>query len=152
MGDRMRRVLCFGDSNTWGSATVSRPDGRYGERERWPDYMDAYEQVVQRTSTEDAPWTGLALHEIYRDAGVPEGVGVRALLRGVLHVGAVVAGRSPVVHVHVRLVWIRYGDAVVAGAAEHRQAGHDVIAGFYMGDVGSDLLDDSSGFMTEHGR
>ena len=27
------------------------------ERERWPDYMEAYEQVVQRTSTADAPWT-----------------------------------------------------------------------------------------------
>jgi lysophospholipase L1-like esterase len=35
----MRRVLCFGDSNTWGSATVPRPDGRYGERERWPGVL-----------------------------------------------------------------------------------------------------------------
>jgi lysophospholipase L1-like esterase len=35
----MRRVLCYGDSNTWGSATVPRPDGRYGERERWPGVL-----------------------------------------------------------------------------------------------------------------
>ena len=25
----MRTVLCYGDSNTWGTAVVPRPDGRY---------------------------------------------------------------------------------------------------------------------------
>ncbi|SEP79201.1 Lysophospholipase L1 [Faunimonas pinastri] len=34
-------VLCFGDSNTWGSATVERPDGRYGPDERWPGVLQA---------------------------------------------------------------------------------------------------------------
>lgn len=35
----MKTVLCFGDSNTWGAATVPRPDGRYGPEERWPGVM-----------------------------------------------------------------------------------------------------------------
>ena len=30
--------------------------GDVRERERWPDYMKAYEDVVQKTSTPDAPW------------------------------------------------------------------------------------------------
>jgi lysophospholipase L1-like esterase len=37
----MKRVLCYGDSNTWGSATVPRPDDRYGEAERWPGVLAA---------------------------------------------------------------------------------------------------------------
>ena len=32
----IRTVLCYGDSNTWGAATVSRPDRRYAPDERWP--------------------------------------------------------------------------------------------------------------------
>ena len=32
----MNTLLCYGDSNTWGSATAARPDGRYGPEERWP--------------------------------------------------------------------------------------------------------------------
>lgn len=32
----MKSLLCYGDSNTWGSATEPRPDGRYGPEERWP--------------------------------------------------------------------------------------------------------------------
>lgn len=32
-------VLCYGDSNTFGSATVPRPDGRYGPDERWPGVL-----------------------------------------------------------------------------------------------------------------
>jgi len=27
-----------------------------GERERWNDYMDAYEEMISHTATEDAPW------------------------------------------------------------------------------------------------
>ena len=42
------------------------------------------------------------------------------------------------------------GGAIVAGAAEHRQTRHDVIAGLHIGDVGADLLDDAGGFMAEH--
>jgi lysophospholipase L1-like esterase len=37
----MPRVLCYGDSNTWGSATVPRPDGRYAWPERWPGILAA---------------------------------------------------------------------------------------------------------------
>lgn len=37
----MRSVLCFGDSNTWGAATVSRPDDRYAPDERWPGVLRA---------------------------------------------------------------------------------------------------------------
>jgi lysophospholipase L1-like esterase len=36
-----RSILCFGDSNTFGSATVTRPDGRYGPDERWPGVLRA---------------------------------------------------------------------------------------------------------------
>ncbi len=32
----VKSVLCFGDSNTWGYATVPRPDNRYAFDERWP--------------------------------------------------------------------------------------------------------------------
>jgi lysophospholipase L1-like esterase len=34
-----RTVLCYGDSNTFGQATVPRPDGRYGPDERWPGVL-----------------------------------------------------------------------------------------------------------------
>src|SRR5260221_38291 len=37
----MKTVLCYGDSNTFGSATVPRPDGRYGPDERWPGVLRA---------------------------------------------------------------------------------------------------------------
>lgn len=37
----MRSVLCYGDSNTWGAATVSRPDDRYAPDERWPGVLRA---------------------------------------------------------------------------------------------------------------
>ena len=36
-----RTVLCYGDSNTHGAATVERPDGRYGPDERWPGILRA---------------------------------------------------------------------------------------------------------------
>jgi lysophospholipase L1-like esterase len=35
----MPSVLCFGDSNTWGSATDGRPDTRYEPDERWPGVL-----------------------------------------------------------------------------------------------------------------
>jgi len=37
----MKTVLCYGDSNTHGSATVPRPDGRYAPDERWPGVLRA---------------------------------------------------------------------------------------------------------------
>ena len=37
----MPRILCYGDSNTWGYATVPRPDERYADHERWPQVMGA---------------------------------------------------------------------------------------------------------------
>lgn len=37
----MPSVLCFGDSNTWGAATVPRPDDRYRPDERWPGVLRA---------------------------------------------------------------------------------------------------------------
>jgi lysophospholipase L1-like esterase len=40
MGRMMiRTVLCYGDSNTFGSATVDRPDARYAPDERWPGVL-----------------------------------------------------------------------------------------------------------------
>ena len=67
----MRRVLCYGDSNTWGSATVPRPDGRYGERERWPgvlqDALGADWNVIEeglsaRTTVHTDPVEGVWLN------------------------------------------------------------------------------------------
>jgi lysophospholipase L1-like esterase len=37
----MPRILCYGDSNTWGFATAPRPDGRYAGHERWPNVLGA---------------------------------------------------------------------------------------------------------------
>ena len=37
----MRSILCYGDSNTWGAATVARPDNRYAPNERWPGVLRA---------------------------------------------------------------------------------------------------------------
>ena len=37
----MPRMLCYGDSNTWGYATEPCPDGRYADHERWPRVMGA---------------------------------------------------------------------------------------------------------------
>ena len=37
----MKRILCYGDSNTWGYATTPRPDERYTDAERWPRVMGA---------------------------------------------------------------------------------------------------------------
>jgi lysophospholipase L1-like esterase len=37
----MKRILCYGDSNTFGAATEPRPDERYLEHERWPGVLAA---------------------------------------------------------------------------------------------------------------
>jgi lysophospholipase L1-like esterase len=39
--DAMKTVLAYGDSNTWGAATVARPDNRYSYEERWPGVAQA---------------------------------------------------------------------------------------------------------------
>jgi lysophospholipase L1-like esterase len=60
----MKSVLCYGDSNTWGSATVARPDGRYAPDERWPgvlraalgsDWLVIEEGLGGRTTVSDDP-------------------------------------------------------------------------------------------------
>lgn len=60
-------VLCYGDSNTFGSATVARPDGRYGPDERWPGvlraalgagWMVVEEGLGGRTTVSDDPVEG----------------------------------------------------------------------------------------------
>lgn len=66
----MKSVLCFGDSNTWGSATVPRPDERYGPEERWPGVMRRHlgpdwnvieEGLSGRTTVHSDPIEGLWL-------------------------------------------------------------------------------------------
>lgn len=47
----MKTILCFGDSNTWGSATRPGKDQRYAPHERWPG-------VLQKTLS--AGWTIIA--------------------------------------------------------------------------------------------
>ncbi len=63
----MKTVLAFGDSNTFGSATVPRPDGRYGADERWPgvmqkalgtDWRVIEEGLPGRTTVHDDPIEG----------------------------------------------------------------------------------------------
>jgi lysophospholipase L1-like esterase len=61
-------VLCYGDSNTWGAATVERPDRRYGPEERWPGVLRAElgagwlvieEGLGGRTTVSDDPVEGI---------------------------------------------------------------------------------------------
>jgi lysophospholipase L1-like esterase len=62
-----KTVLCYGDSNTWGKATVARPDERYGPDERWPGVLRALlgsgwlvieEGLNARTTVNDDPVEG----------------------------------------------------------------------------------------------
>src|SRR3990170_7186772 len=64
----MRAVLCYGDSNTFGTATVERPDGRYAPDERWPgvlkaalgpDWLVIEEGLGGRTTVSDDPVEGV---------------------------------------------------------------------------------------------
>jgi PPK2 family polyphosphate:nucleotide phosphotransferase len=46
-------------------------DSDYAERELWPAYMDAYEEAITRTSTENAPWYVIpANHKWFRNLAV----------------------------------------------------------------------------------
>jgi lysophospholipase L1-like esterase len=63
-----RTILCYGDSNTWGAATVPRPDDRYAPDERWPgvlrgllgpDWMVIEEGLGGRTTVSDDPVEGV---------------------------------------------------------------------------------------------
>ncbi len=63
----MKTVLAYGDSNTFGEATVPRPDNRYGPAERWPGVMQqalgAGWRVIEeglpgRTTVHDDPVEG----------------------------------------------------------------------------------------------
>ncbi|MEX0853025.1 MAG: SGNH/GDSL hydrolase family protein [Bauldia sp.] len=63
----MNTVLCYGDSNTFGTATVDRPDGRYVPDERWPGvlrsalgpgWMVIEEGLGGRTTVSDDPVEG----------------------------------------------------------------------------------------------
>jgi len=51
----MKTVLAFGDSNTFGEATVSRPDSRYAFDERWPGIMQATLGTAWRVIEEGLP-------------------------------------------------------------------------------------------------
>ena len=60
----MRSILCYGDSNTWGAATVARPDQRYAPDERWPgvlrtalgsEWLVIEEGLGGRTTVSDDP-------------------------------------------------------------------------------------------------
>ena len=64
----MKTVLCYGDSNTFGAATVQRPGRRYGPHERWPgvmraalgsDWLVIEEGLGGRTTVSDDPVEGL---------------------------------------------------------------------------------------------
>ncbi len=62
-----KTVLCYGNSNTFGHATVDRPDGRYGPGERWtgvlaaalgPEWLVISEGLGGRTTVSDDPVEG----------------------------------------------------------------------------------------------
>ena len=62
-----KTILCYGDSNTWGFATVPRPDNRYAPDERWPgvlraslgpDWSVIEEGLNGRTTMHDDPVEG----------------------------------------------------------------------------------------------
>ncbi|MCX5493121.1 SGNH/GDSL hydrolase family protein [Kaistia dalseonensis] len=63
----MKTVLAYGDSNTWGAATVPRPDERYSFEERWtgiaqatlgPDWRLIEEGLPGRTTVHSDPVEG----------------------------------------------------------------------------------------------
>ena len=48
-------------------------DADYSERELWPDYIEAYEEALERTSTKHAPWYVIpANHKWFRDLAISE--------------------------------------------------------------------------------
>jgi PPK2 family polyphosphate:nucleotide phosphotransferase len=65
-GTRIVKVMLhisYGEQSERLMERLDRPDkhwkynpGDIDERARWPHYMDAYQTVFERTSTEDAPW------------------------------------------------------------------------------------------------
>lgn len=66
-----KTILCYGDSNTFGSATVERPDGRYAYEERWTGVLAASlsspwrvieEGLPGRTTVRDDPVEGEILN------------------------------------------------------------------------------------------
>ncbi|MCX5519437.1 SGNH/GDSL hydrolase family protein [Kaistia defluvii] len=63
----MKNVLAYGDSNTWGAATVPRPDERYAREERWtgvaqaelgPDWHVIEEGLPGRSTVHSDPVEG----------------------------------------------------------------------------------------------
>jgi lysophospholipase L1-like esterase len=66
----MKTILCYGDSNTWGSATRPGDDERYAPQERWPGVLAALlgtdwtiiaEGLPARTTVHPDPVEGLWL-------------------------------------------------------------------------------------------
>ncbi len=48
-------------------------EGDYSERKLWPDYMKAYEEALERTSTKHAPWYVIpSNHKWFRDLAISE--------------------------------------------------------------------------------
>jgi lysophospholipase L1-like esterase len=50
-----KTVLCYGDSNTYGAATIDRPFGRYAPNERWPGILAAELGMAWRVIEEGLP-------------------------------------------------------------------------------------------------
>ena len=48
-------------------------EGDYSERKLWPEYMKAYEEVLERTSTKHAPWYVIPSdHKWFRNLAISE--------------------------------------------------------------------------------
>ena len=48
-------------------------EGDYSERKLWPDYMEAYEEAMEKTSTKHAPWYVIpSNHKWFRNLAISE--------------------------------------------------------------------------------
>ncbi len=48
-------------------------EGDYSERKLWPDYMEAYEEALERTSAKHAPWYVIpSNHKWFRNLAISE--------------------------------------------------------------------------------
>ena len=89
----------------------------YLERERWPQYVEAYEDVLMRTSTKRAPWYVIpANHKWFRNLAVSQ-----IITRTIEDMGL----ELPPTHVDIADIRRRYHAAEVAeqAAEDHNSAG-----------------------------
>ena len=84
-------------------------DADYSERELWPKYIEAYEDILERTSTKHAPWYVIpSNHKWFRDLAISEIIAETLDDMGL---------KLPPTHVDIETIRSKYH------AAEQEQAG-----------------------------